>query len=346
MSPLLDHPISGSRSTTFDNSSARRAADASSGDEASAHGTRLPEKSRSLLREGQLDAYELISLEKANYPVSLMCRVLGVSRSGYYAWLKRGPSKREVEDLSLLSEIEAIHERSRGTYGSPRVVAELKDKAFQVGRRRVARLMRENGLTARFKRPFRRTTEVDPALPVTPNTLDRRFDVEGVDQVWVTDITYLRTDEGWLYLAVVIDLFSRRVIGWSMANHLRAELALGALRMALGHRVPSKDLLHHSDRGCQYACHDYRKALDENGILCSMSRKGNCWDNAVAESFFGTLKTELAHRARWKTRDEARLEVHEYIEIFYNRQRKHSYLEYLSPVEFERRFCLDGRIAA
>lgn len=278
--------------------------------------------------------------------MSAMCRILGVSRSGYYAWLERGPSKRSIEDASLLVEIEAIHSKSRGTYGSPRVVAELKDrkgrKAFQVvGRRRVARLMKENSITARFKRPFRRTTEVNPALPVASNFLNRGFDVEDIDQVWVSDITYLRTDEGWLYLAVVIDLFSRRVIGWSMTDNLRAELALGALQMALGHRVPGSPLLHHSDRGSQYACGDYQKALGRE-ILCSMSRKGNCWDNAVAESFFGTLKTELAHRTRWRTRDQARLEVHEYIEVFYNRQRKHSYLNYLSPAEFERMFSEDG----
>ena len=260
---------------------------------------------------------------------------LKISRSGYYASIGREPSKRAREDAELVREIQDIHRASRSTYGSPRVHIELEARDFQVGRHRVARLMRENGITAHFKRPFRCTTDSKHSLAVAENHLSRNFAVDGPDRAWVTDITYLWTAQGWLYLAVVLDLFSRRVIGWSMAEHLRTELVLGALNMALGQRAPSQDLMHHSDRGCQYASQAYRDALAAHGIECSMSRKGDCWDNAVAESFFGTLKTELVHRTRWATRLAARTAVFEYIEVFYNRLRRHSYLGYLSPVDYE-----------
>jgi transposase InsO family protein len=264
-----------------------------------------------------------------------MCESLEISRSGFYASIGREPSKRAREDAALVREIQDIHRASRSTYGSPRVHIELEARDFQVGRHRVARLMRENGITARFKRPFRRTTDSKHSLAVAENHLSRDFAVDEPDRAWVTDITYLWTAQGWLYLAVVVDLFSRRVIGWSMAEHLRTELVLGALNMALGQRAPSQDLMHHSDRGCQYASNAYRDALAAHGIECSMSRKGDCWDNAVAESFFGTLKTELVHRTRWATRLAARTAVFEYIEVFYNRQRRHSYLGYLSPADYE-----------
>lgn len=278
------------------------------------------------------------------YPVSLMCSALRVSRSGFYAWRRRQPSKRAREDARLAAEIRTVHQQARGTYGSPRVHFELQQRAFQVGRHRVARLMREQGLTARFKRRFRRTTDSKHNDPIAANRLNRQFDVEGPDRVWATDITYLWTDQGWLYLAVVLDLYSRRVVGWSMAEHLRSELVLGALEMALGQRAPRDGLLHHSDRGCQYASSAYREALSQADIVCSMSRKGDCWDNAVVESFFGTLKSELVHRRRFATRLAARTAVFEYIEVFYNRQRRHSYLGYLSPAEYEQRF--EQRLAA
>lgn len=267
--------------------------------------------------------------------MSLMCDVLELSRSGYYASLGREPSKRALENAEIVVEIQEVHKASRGTYGSPRMHVELQARDFPVGRHRVARLMRENGITARFKRPFRRTTDSSHSLAVAANHLNRNFEVDGPDKAWVTDITYVWTEQGWLYLAIVLDLFSRRVIGWSMAEHMRTELVLGALDMALGQRVPSSALTHHSDRGSQYASHAYREALDAQGIQCSMSRKGNCWDNAVAESFFGTLKTELVHRTRWLTRLAARTAIFEYIEVFYNRQRRHSHLDYMSPVEYE-----------
>lgn len=278
------------------------------------------------------------------YPVSLMCSALRVSRSGFYAWRRRQPSRRAREDARLAAEIRTVHQQARGIYGSPRVHVELQQRAFQVGRHRVARLMREQGLTARFKRRFRRTTDSKHNDPIAANRLNRQFDVEGPDRVWATDITYLWTDQGWLYLAVVLDLYSRRVVGWSMAEHLRSELVLGALEMALGQRAPRDGLLHHSDRGCQYASSAYREALSQAGIVCSMSRKGDCWDNAVVESFFGTLKSELVHRRRFATRLAARTAVFEYIEVFYNRQRRHSYLGYLSPAEYEQRF--EQRLAA
>lgn len=265
--------------------------------------------------------------------------MLGVSRSGYYAARGRAPSARAQADERLAREIRQIHRESRQTYGSPRIYRELSARQIPAGRHRVARLMRQQGLSARRRRRFRRTTELDPRLPTAPNHLQRNFSAQQPDQTWMTDITYLKTDQGWLYLAVVLDLFSRRVIGWSMANHLRKELALRALDMALLRRRPPRgQLLHHSDRGCQYASRAYRRALRLRQIRCSMSRKGNCWDNAVVESFFGTLKQELVHRCRWRTHAEARTAVYEYIEAFYNRRRRHSSLGYLSPVEFEDRY--------
>ena len=272
------------------------------------------------------------------FPVSMMCSMLGISRSGFYAWRRRKPSKRARETVRLKAEIRAVHKEADGTYGSPRIHAELREREFRVGRNRVARLMREEGLTARFKRSFRRTTDSRHDKPIVDNSLARRFEVEAPNRVWATDITYLRTRQGWLYLAVVLDLFSRRVVGWSMANHLRTELVLGALEMALGQRAVDGSLLHHSDRGCQYASSAYREALSKAGIECSMSRKGDCWDNAVVESFFGTLKTELVHRRTWSTHLEARTAVFEYIEVFYNRKRRHSYLGYVSPADYEHQY--------
>ena len=264
-----------------------------------------------------------------------MCRVLEVSRSGYYAWESRPRSQRDIENEGVLAKIKQIHKGSRGTYGSPRVQAALELEGVIVGINRIARLMQENGIKVSVKRSFTKTTLSNHDRPIAKNLLERNFTTDAPNQVWVTDITYLQTSEGWLYLSAIIDLFSRRVIGWAMEDNLRTEGPLKALHMALANRSPADGLIHHSDRGSQYASHVYRAVLSDHDILCSMSRKGDCWDNAVAESFFGTLKTELAHRMTWRTRAEAKTAVFEYIEVFYNRQRLHSSNGNRSPVEFE-----------
>lgn len=290
--------------------------------------------------------FEFINAEKANYPVRVMCRVLQVSRSGYYAHIDRAPSHRHSEDAKLKPHIQAAHTKSRGTYGRLRVVKELVQQGLEVGKHRVARLMREIGLRDVPQRRFRKTTNSQHDKPVAPNVLARRFEAERPNQFWTTDITYIRTWEGWLYLAVVLDLFSRRVVGWGMRSHLRTELALEALYMALGRRVPGAGLLHHSDRGVQYAAESYQDVLDDHGIICSMSRRGDCWDNAVTESFFGTLKTELVYRHPWPTRRHAKNAIADYIEAFYNPYRLHSALDYLSPMEFERLHALNSANAS
>jgi putative transposase len=281
--------------------------------------------------------FSFIATEKACYPVALMCRVLQVSRSGYYAWGKRPAAERRRQDQRLTLEVAAIHAQSRGRYGSPRVHAELHQRGQRIGRKRVARLMRAAGLRARERRRFRCTTDSRHAMAIKGNLLARRFAMSAPNRGWVADITYLWTLEGWLYLAVVLDLFSRRVVGWSLSERLERRLALDALGMALKGRPPSRAMLHHSDRGSQYASQEYQQLLAEHGILSSMSRVGNCWDNAVAESFFATLKIELVYQTQWRTRQEARSALFEYLELFYNRQRRHSTLGYLSPNEFEQR---------
>jgi putative transposase len=271
--------------------------------------------------------------ERANYPVALMCRVLAVSRSGLYAWARRGPSARQAADAQLSKEIRAIHAASRSTYGSPRVHRGLRRDGVRVGRKRVERIMRREGLRGRIRRRFRRTTDSNHSLPVAPNTLNRQFQVDAPDRVWAGDITYIRTANGWGYLAVILDLHSRLVVGWALADHMRTELVETALVCALGKREPSRDLMHHSDRGSQYASLSYRGRLDALGIEVSMSRRGDCYDNAVVESFFGTLKQELVHHARWTDLADTRAAIHEYIEVFYNRQRLHSSLGYRTPAE-------------
>jgi putative transposase len=263
--------------------------------------------------------YRFIGTEKANYPITVFCRVMKVSTSGYYAFKQRGPSPRTVANEELLTEIERVHEESRGTYGSPRMHRELAVRGHRASRGRVERLMRGNGITARRKRRFRVTTDSNHKLAIAKNKLDRKFSVEAPDRKWAGDITYIWTREGWLYLAVILDLFSRRVVGWAMDSRIDRTLVLNALDMALNTREPSSGLLHHSDRGSQYASADYRSRLDASAIQCSMSRKGNCWDNAVVESFFGTLKQEFVHRSDFATRAQARSEIFEYIEVFYNR---------------------------
>ncbi len=255
--------------------------------------------------------FAFVAAEKANFPVSILCRVLGVSRSGFYAWQGRPPSTRATEDEALASAIANAHRKSRGTYGSPRVHAALRAEGRRLSRKRVIRLMRAQRLAARRRRRFRRTTQSTHGLPVAENVLARRFEVAAPNVAWVTDITYVPTREGWLYLAAIVDLFSRRVVGWSMSASLETTFCLDALAMALRTRTPSAGLVHHSDRGCQYASGAYRKALEANGLVCSMSRKGNCWDNAVAESFFATLKGDLVDHADFATRAEARTAIFE-----------------------------------
>jgi len=263
-----------------------------------------------------------------------MCDALEISRSGYYAWRRRAPSRRAQEDQQIAVAIDAAHRTGRGTYGSPRITRELKAQGLRVGRKRVSRLMRQQGLQGVPRRRFRVTTVSDPSLAVASNSLARQFQAEPLDDVWAADLTYLWTQEqGWLYLAVVLDLCSRRVIGWSLGESLSTELPLEALRMARSQRPAAR--LHHSDRGCQYASAAYRAELARLGIECSMSRRGNCWDNAPVESFFSTLKRELVHRSAWRTRQEARRDLFDYIEVFYNRQRRHSALDYQSPAAFE-----------
>ena len=280
--------------------------------------------------------YEFIRAEKALYPVTLLCRCLQVTRGGFYAWLRRG-SKRELNDRQLLAMIREIFLANRRAYGSRRIYEELRARRVRCCRTRVERLMREAEITPPRRRRFRKTTDSDHALPVAENLLNREFSSSAPNQRWVTDITYVWTLEGWLYLAVVLDLFSRRIVGWAMDKTLRAEpLTLRSLHMALLGRQPDAGLLNHSDRGSQYACKDYQDLLALRGVTCSMSRRGNCWDNAVVESFFATLKLELVYLCVFNTRAEARMAIFEYVEAFYNRKRRHSYLGYLSPADFEK----------
>ena len=280
--------------------------------------------------------FAFIQAEKAVFPVTVLCRVLGVSRAGFYAARHRPVASRVTEDARLTVQITAIHRASRRCYGSPRVHAELRARGQCTGRKRVARLMRRAGLAAHRRRAFRVTTQSRHAHPVAPNQLARQFTAPAPDRVWVTDITYLATVEGWLYLAVVLDLFSRRIVGWATSDRLGEGVALEALGMGLARRHPRPGLLHHSDRGSQYASAEYRAILAGHGMVRSMSGAGSCWDNAVAESFFATLKVELDQAGAWRTRAAAHRAVFDYIELFYNGERRHSTLGYLSPVAFER----------
>jgi putative transposase len=267
-----------------------------------------------------------------------MCDVLGVSRSGYYVWRKRPESNRKRRDRSLKARIRQVHQESRGTYGSPRIHRELRDQGETCGRHQVARLMREDGLKAKVKKRYKATTDSKHALPVAPNLLQRNFNPAAPDQVWASDITYIWTAEGWLYLAVVLDLFSRSVVGWSMSRRIDRHVVMDALTMAIKRRSPSPGLIHHSDRGVQYASDDFRALLAKHDIRCSMSRKGDCWDNAAVESFFGTLKQEEVFHRRYLSRQQARQSLFDYIEFFYNRRRRHSTLGYVSPAQFEETF--------
>jgi transposase InsO family protein len=279
--------------------------------------------------------FAFIAAEKA-HDVSILCRVLQVQRSGYYAWCSREESARKLEDQRLVVEVRAVFAEKKRRYGSPRVCRELRKRGVCVGRHRVARLMREQHLRARPRRKFVRTTESNHDLPTPPNVLDRQFSVEEPDRVWAGDVTYLPTLEGWLYLAVLLDLHSRRVVGWAMSEHNDETLTLAALRMAIDQRQPEPGLVHHSDRGTTYASGTYQDELAKRGFVCSMSRKGNCWDNAVVESFFSTLDIECANERPFSSRSAGRREVRDYILGFYNPTRLHSSLGYMSPMEFER----------
>jgi transposase InsO family protein len=279
--------------------------------------------------------FAFISEEKVAFPLVVLCRVLAVSVSGYYASVHRPVSARLRRDGELAAKVAAAHAASKKRYGSPRVHAELKAAGEKVGRKRVARLMRENRLAARNRRRFRNTTDSKHKFPVAPNVLQRNFTATAPDQAWVTDITFLWTKEGWLYLAAILDLFSRRVVGWATSENVDRHLALAALDVALARRRPRRGMLHHSDRGSTYASDDYQKALRTRGFRCSMSRKGDCWDNAVAESFFATLKREMDNADALESRAVAALAVSEYIDGFYNISRRHSVIGYNSPIEFE-----------
>jgi len=276
------------------------------------------------------------------YPVGVMCRVLEVSRSGYYAWRERPPSARKMADQALIIKIRHYFEASEETYGAERIHQDLQAAGIRCGRERVARLMRQACLEPKTKRPFKvQTTDSDHSmpfgydLPVAPNRLGQDFRTTGINRVWLSDITYVRTDEGWLYLAVVLDLYSRRIVGWAMSDSLHRQLVIDALQMAIAARQPLPGLLHHSDRGSQYASGDYQALLTLTKMVGSMSRRGNCYDNAPMESFFGTLKQERVFHRHYATRDEAKTDIFHYIEVFYNRYRRHSALNYQCPVTYE-----------
>ena len=271
-----------------------------------------------------------------------MCEVLEVSRGGFYTWLRIPESERSRANRALLREMRIAFDRSRQTYGSPRLTVELNESGVSCSENRVARLMRLSGIRAVGKRKYRVTTNSKHNHPVAENLLNRNFSADYPNEVWLSDITYVWTSEGWLYLAGVIDLHSRMLIGWSMGPRVTAELTLEALRQAISRREVKPELMHHSDRGGQYAATEYQKLLAKTEMICSMNRKGDCWDNAPMESFFATLKTELVYREQFKTRQEAKAKIFEYIEVFYNRQRRHSSLGMKSPVDFERRHTLSS----
>jgi putative transposase len=279
-----------------------------------------------------------VAQEKAAYAVATMCRVLGVSPSGYYAWRTRPPCARGQADQALLERIRTIHMHSRQTYGAPRIHAELRESGVRCSRKRVARLMRQAGVAGAHRRGRQRTTVRDPQAAPAPDLVARVFHAEHPDRLWIADITYVRTWSGWLYVAVVLDAFSRRVVGWAMMEALRTELVLDALNMALWTRRPGAGVVHHSDRGCQYTSLTFGRRCREAGIVPSMGRRGDAYDNAVAEAFFATLETELLMRQSFPHRGAARAAIFDYIEGFYNPRRQHSTLGYLSPAEYERRW--------
>jgi putative transposase len=284
--------------------------------------------------------FAFIQAEKASFPIAAMCRLFEVTRQGYYAYVNRPPCDRVRDDVKLCALAREIFDDSRATYGSPRVHRELRARGHHVGKRRVERALRGMGLTPPRRRRHCTTTTRDSSHPTAPNLLARNFVARRPNERWVTDITYIWTQQGWVYLAAILDLFSRAVVGWSIDTTLSTRLPLTALDAAIQRRRPDSKLMHHSDRGCQYTSDAYRAALDALGITVSMSRTGNCWDNAVAESFFATLKGELIHRQEWRDGHEVREAVFEYIEVFYNRRRMHSTLDYKTPAQVEEEFEL------
>jgi transposase InsO family protein len=279
--------------------------------------------------------FPVIAAEKASIPITRACALLGVSESGFHAWRQRDESAHARRDRVLLREIRTQFSASNETYGSPRMTVELNEDGFEVGRHRVARLMRENALKALQRKRFKKTTDSDHGGPVAPNLLDQDFTATAPNQKWGVDISYVWTNEGWLYLAIVLDLFSRRIVGWAVSDRMKKDLALTALKRAIAVRRPSQNLLHHSDRGSQYCSDAYLKLLNDHGFTASMSGKGNCYDNSMVEAVFKTIKAELIWRAIWRTRDQAKAAIARYIDGFYNPKRRHSALGYKSPIQFE-----------
>jgi transposase InsO family protein len=279
--------------------------------------------------------FRFISENRETFKVGRMCNVLKVSCTGFYAWLQRPESRRSRKNRFLEQKIREIHQDSNMIYGAPKVQRELKDQGIPCGKNRVARIMRKAGIKSKAKRKFKATTNSRHRFPVAPNLLNQNFDVDIPNKYWVADLTYITTAQGWLYLATLMDLYSRRIIGWSMDKRMTRQLTIDALKMAIANRQDVRGVIHHSDRGSQYASADYQKVLKEHGIICSMSDKGNCYDNAVMENFFRLLKCEWVHHYHYLTRQQAKTSIFEYIEIFYNVKRRHSRLNYMSPHQFE-----------
>lgn len=290
--------------------------------------------------------YAWIDGQRDSYPLQAMCEMLNVSTSGYAEWKKCGGPTHWLSDEQLLALIRSVHAEYRQAYGSPRITEELKSRGIPTSLGRVKRLMKDNGIRAKHKRRYKATTDSKHALPVAPNLLDRQFETKAPDQVWTADITYIPTREGWLYLAVVMDLYTRMIVGWSMDSRMTKELVMDALRMARFKRKPKAGVMHHSDRGSQYCSHAYQALLAEYGMVASMSRKGNCWDNAPMESFFNSLKNERVFHEDYETRAEAKQDVFEYIEVFYNRRRRHSALNYRSPTQHYADWIARQKLAA
>jgi len=279
--------------------------------------------------------YAWIDTQRKVFPLPALVAALAVSASGYRAWKRGGrPNRKRLTDAQLLALIQTIHCELKGAYGSPRMLREVRQRGFPAGKERVERLMRDNGIRARHKRRYKATTDSKHALPVAPNLLQRNFTPSAPNQAWAADLTYVWTTEGWVYLAVVLDLFNREVVGWSIKPRMTADIVIDALTMAWFRRRPAPGLIHHSDRGSQYASQAFQDKLAEYGMVCSMSRKANCWDNAPSESFFNSMKNERVHGTRYETRDEAVADLFAYIEVFYNRSRRHSTLGYKSPTQF------------
>lgn len=279
--------------------------------------------------------YQFIQIHRSEFSVKKMSQILKISKSGYYKWGNKNPSNREEENDMLLNQIKDIYADNKGRYGSPRITKELIKTGKRYGKNRITRLMRKNNIMAKTKRKFKITTNSKHNYPAAPNLLKQDFTAAGINQKWVSDITYIYTKEGWLYLAGILDLCSKKIVGWSMGCRLTRDLSIKALEQALKRRNIDGDLILHSDRGIQYSCHDYTDLITDNSLIQSMSGKGNCYDNAAMESFFKTLKTELVHWEKYATRDEAKKSVFEYIEVYYNRKRMHSSIGYMNPVEFE-----------